>query len=317
MTGRPQLRHVPAFVYGALRSGTTMFRLMLNSHDAMMNPGEVDFLFACLQRDATHPTGWRYDRAALQASRIFRAHELDIDRGLDGLDMLYDMIAQFEARTAGRLVMNVHHKAAHIVEVLPEARFIHMLRDPRDVARSSIGMGWAGLSYYGIDHWIKTEQDWDKAARNLSPDQTLTLKFETLMAEIEPRLQEVCAFLDVPFSPRMLDYHLDTTYGPPDPGIAEQWRRKATAHDVALMEGKCGDLLTSRGYKPNGAPHIPGTLEAASLYIRNRWGRFRRTMDKIGPRLFVLEKISRWTGLTGWNAQVRRRIDDKIIRLLK
>jgi hypothetical protein len=33
------------FVYGALRSGTTVFRLMLDSHPKISNPDEMDFLF--------------------------------------------------------------------------------------------------------------------------------------------------------------------------------------------------------------------------------------------------------------------------------
>ena len=307
----------PVFLFGALRSGTTLLRLMINSHESLGNPGEVDFLFDCLVPDTTHPTGWRYDRTQLEASRIFRAHELDIDRGLDGLDMLGDMIAQFESRAGGVLTMNVHRNAARILEVLPEARFIHLLRDPRDVARSSIGMGWAGISYYGIDHWIKTEQGWGAVADRLAPDQVLRIHFETLMGQIEPELQRLCDYLDVAFSPAMLDYHLDTTYGPPDPKIAEQWRRKASAHEVALMEGKCGPLIEACGYVLNGAPVHPGAIERVQLYVQNRIGRFQRTLGKIGLSLFVMEKFSRWLRLETLHKQVSRRIDDKMINLLK
>ncbi len=307
----------PVFLFGARRSGTTLLRLMINSHAKMGNPGEVDFLFDCLVRDASHPTGWRYDRAQLEASRIFRAHELDIDRGLEGLDLLADMIAQFEARAGGVLIMNVHRHADRILEVLPEARFIHLLRDPRDVARSSIGMGWAGISYYGIDHWIKTEQGWGVVADKLAPDQVLRIHFETLMGQIEPELKRLCDFLGAEFSPEMLDYHLNTTYGPPDPKIAEQWRRKASPHEIALMEGKCGPLIEARGYALNGDPASPGPTERVRLYLQNRLGRFQRTLGKIGLPLFVMEKLSRWLRLEKLHKQVRRRIDDKMIELLK
>ena len=46
-------------LYGALRSGTTMLRLMLDAHPALSCPGESDFLFDHLRAEADT---WRYDR---------------------------------------------------------------------------------------------------------------------------------------------------------------------------------------------------------------------------------------------------------------
>lgn len=307
----------PIFVFGALRSGTTLFRLMLNSHERLGNPGEVDFLFDCIAPDPAQPTGWRYDLAALQASRIFRAHGLELKEGLDGLDLLHDLIAQFQARVNGVLTMNVHRQAGRIVAALPEARFIHLLRDPRDVARSSIGMGWAGVSYYGVDHWMATERGWDEASPSLDEGQVLTIRFETLMADIEGELARACAFLGVPFSVAMLDYHLDTTYGPPDPGIAGQWRRRATPREIALLEGKCGGMIAARGYPLAGDPARPGPAEVAGLALRNKTGRWRRNIRKVGLPLFVGERVSRWLGLGRMNARMRRGIDDRTAKVLK
>ena len=87
------------------------------------------------------------------------------------------------------------------------------------------------------------------------------------MADLGGELGRVCAFLGVPFSAAMLDYHRDTTYGPPDPKLAEQWRRQAARREVALIEGKCGDLIAARGYAKGPAPHRPGRLELASLAL--------------------------------------------------
>jgi hypothetical protein len=58
------------FVYGALRFGTTVFRLMLDAHPQIANPGEMDFLFDYLYPDHTHSTGWRYDLDGLKLDRI-------------------------------------------------------------------------------------------------------------------------------------------------------------------------------------------------------------------------------------------------------
>ena len=36
-----------------------------------------------------------------------------------------------------------------------------------------VGMGWSGISYFGVDHWIRTERGWDAAA--VVPDRQMTL----------------------------------------------------------------------------------------------------------------------------------------------
>ena len=285
----------PVIVYGALRSGTTVFRLMLNAHEGVQNPGEADFLFDALRRDPAGPGGWRYDRAALADSRIFAAHGLALRDDLDGLDLLADLLAQFRARVPEAvLTLNVHRHARRVREVLPEARIIHLLRDPRDVARSSVAMGWAGLSCYGVDHWIATERDWDAAG--FPESQVLELRFERLMTDLDAELARVCDVLGGPVSRAMLDYHRDSTYAPPDPRLVEQWRRQASRREVALVEHRIGDLGPARGYPPAIPPHAPGALERASLALRNDLGRRRASLRRFGLPLLVGAKITGWIG---------------------
>lgn len=305
----------PVFVHGALRSGTTLFRLMLNSHGGIKNPGEVDFLFDFLVRDPAHPTGWRYRRAEMARHRIVRAHGLALRPDLDGLDLMADVIAQFDARAPGILTLNVHRHAGRIAALLPQARFIHLLRDPRDVARSSIGMGWAGNSFHGVGHWIETETEWRRAA--IDPSRVLTLKFEDLMADLEPRLTEVCGFLGVPFSRAMLDYHRNTTYGPPDPGIAQQWKRKAAPREIALLEGRLGPLLADCGYAPHGAPARPGRLERLRLDLANRTGRWRFNIRRFGLPLYLSAHFTRRFGPKWLDDRLRLAMDARTIRALK
>ncbi|MEL7086985.1 MAG: sulfotransferase, partial [Planctomycetota bacterium] len=113
------------FIYGALRSGTTVFRLMLNAHPAMSNPGEMDFLFDHLAPDPAHPTGWRYDLSALRAGRIFKASNLTIPPERDGLDLLEDFLTQLQDRAPGKaLSINIHRRVDRMLSVMPHARVI-------------------------------------------------------------------------------------------------------------------------------------------------------------------------------------------------
>jgi len=305
------------FVYGALRSGTTVFRLMLKAHEGISCPGEVDFLFDYLARDASHPTGWRYDKASLSTDRVFRAKQITLSPVLDGLDQLTDMLEQLKARSPGLMVLTVHRHATHIFETLPDALFIHLLRDPRDVARSSIGMGWAGTLYYGVDHWINTETEWDEIFGRVSHRQVIELKYEDLFTDLDYNLRRVCEFLGVPFSAAMLKYHETSTYGPPDPSLIEQWRRCSEPREIALMEGKADLLMQARGYALAGKQRSAGPIERLGLFLVDRARVWRFGIRRFGVKIYLSEKFSRWLGLTRFHNHVGNQIQEATTRRLK
>ncbi|GGO60551.1 Sulfotransferase family protein [Roseovarius pacificus] len=307
----------PVFVFGALRSGTTVFRLMLNAHPALNNPGEVDFLFDHLLLDPDQPGGWRYDLAALCESRGFLASGLSIPAGLDGIALLQDFIGQYRRRGDGVLTLNIHRNIGRVHEILPAVRIIHMLRDPRDVARSSIGMGWAGTLYHGVDQWMNTEREWEATADRLQPDQVLHLRYEDLIDNAPRELHRVCEFLGVAFEDSMLHYHEKTTYSPPDPALIEQWKRKSTPREVALVEGKVSTLLQSRGYSPSGDPVYPGSVERLGLRMVNRLRIWRKAIRRYGLPLFVTDKLARRLGLAALHGRCQRRIRDRDAAALK
>jgi len=305
----------PIFIFGALRSGTTLFRLMLNAHPNLHNPGEVDFLFDFIAPDPSHPTGWRYDRNAMSEHRIFKARGLTLPPDCDGLDLLHALLGQLAAKAPGVPSLNVHRHADRILACLPQARFVHLVRDPRDVARSSIGMGWSGTSWRGVDHWIATETGWDAA--NIPEDQVLTLRFEDLMTHLEPHLREVCAFHGVAFSPQMLTYHLNTSYGPPDPSISQQWQRKASAREIARLEGRCGDLITARGYTLAGRGYVPRAPERLWLDQKDRVLRAYDQARRFGVLLWAGAYLARLPGFRGLKPYIRRQKEARAIELLK
>lgn len=310
----PALPAAPVFVFGALRSGTTMLRLMLDAHPGLSNPGEADFLFDHLDLAAAPP---RYDREALTDSRIFRDRGLTLAPGLDGLDLLADLLAQLDAKAPGLTSLNIHRHPERLAAALPGARVIHLLRDPRDVARSAIGMGWAGAAWHGVEGWIATEAAWDRAAPGFAAGAVLELRFEDLLADPEARLGEICAFLGVPYAPEMLAYPEASTYDAPDPKLAQQWRRKASAREVAEVEARAGDLMRRRGYPPEGDGAAPGPLRRAELALRNRLAVWRFRARRYGPALYAAEKAARSLGLSTQARALGRRMQEIDRRHLK
>ncbi len=305
------------FVFGALRSGTTVFRLMLDGHPEIKNPGEVDFLFDFLSKDSSHPSGWRYDRNRLRDNRVFIGSGLTLTDGKDGLDLLEDFLSQYEARGSGVMTLNIHRNVGRALEVLPASTVIHMLRDPRDVARSSIGMGWAGTLYYGVNHWIRTETEWEAVGPSLSGDRVHTLTYENLFRNIEPELRDVCTFLGVEFDPQMLEYHRNSTYDPPDISLVEQWRRKSSARDIALVEGKTADMMRDRGYETAGAGRTPAVPEKIWLFVKNRISVWRTGCQRFGFATYFLEKLTRYCRMEKLHRRLQTRMRDQAASYIK
>lgn len=293
-------------VYGALRSGSTMLRLMLDGHSRLSCDGEHDFLFDYLHRTGH---GWTCDLENLRHDRIFNDRGIDLPDTEDGEAALAQLLSQIAARGGKeRTVLMLHRGLDKAVELLPGVPVIHLLRDPRDVARSWVGMGWHANAYCAAEGWMAAETLWEKVAAGQGVH-ALELRYEDLLADPEGELGRVCAFLGTGFDPAMLSYPDHTTYEAPDPGLAWQWRRKMPAKDLRLVETRLGGLLALRGYEPSGEPPIaPTRLQKTWLHLQNAHGRWRHMIGRYGV-LPIYRTLGRRLKIKPLQRHAQRRID--------
>lgn len=286
----------PVIIYGALRSGTTLLKLLFDMHSDIDNPGEFDFLTDCLRRQDDGE--WHVDRDYLKVDRIFVDSGIVLRDDLEGLDLVHDMVDQIQSRGDGSIIaINLHRNAWAIDLICPGAKIVHIVRDPRDVARSSIGMGWCGLAYFGVDHWIDTEKAWDQIVSGLAAERWLELRYEDLVRAPEKTLQGVCAFMGQTFEPDMLRFHETSTYQPIDGALAEQWRRKASIAELSEVEVKLGPLLTQKGYERSDAPQITlGLFTRKRLWARNKAATIRQSVENYGLPLYLKLKLRQILG---------------------
>lgn len=315
MTARADGAEDIVFICGALRSGTTLLRLMINHHPALANPGEMDFLFEPPLRLGA-PDMRAYARE-LSFNRVFAKLNLSVDPRLSYADLTRDFIRQL--RTPGRILsINVHRNFDRIPAIFPQARYVHLLRDPRDVAKSSIGMGWAGNVFHGVDHWLESERAFDRLAAATPVERIHTLTHEDLLRAPERELARLCAFFGVAYDPAMLSYPSHTTYGPPDPGLIEQWRTTLTRAEVALIESKAGDMLAARGYaRAVAAAPRPGPLRRLRLGVGNKIGRWRFLAKRNGALLTLADIMARRLAIPGLRDFTRRRMLARAAERLK
>ena len=273
----------PAFLVGAHRSGTTLLRLMLDHHPDISVPGEFDFLTEIMAERTNQPTASEYlQRLSLHRGFLAQSFHVDPDASYSGL--VRSFVQQLYYRNPSRVfVAVVHIGFQELARIWPDAKFIHMVRDPRDVAASAVKLGWAGNVYTGVQRWLAAESAWDNLARAIPTTNRCEVQFEKLIANPESTLRQLCEFLAVPYSPKMLNYHQNTTYDAPDPSLTNQWKRKLSPTEIGLVEGAVGVLLEDRGYQPSGYDTIrPSYWKGRQLLVQDRIARFLFRIKRFG-----------------------------------
>ncbi len=281
------------FIVGVPRSGTTLLRLMCDAHPELSIPPEMGFMpaVAGLRRRArsnalrqeffnavTEMSSWQdanIERTefeqALQAVEPFTVTE--------GVRKFYQTYARrFDKPRWGDKTPAYCLHMREIENILPEAHFIHIIRDGRDVALSARGLWFSpGDEIEQLAHrwrsWIETARRSGKRTRHY-----MEIRYEHLIAEAPAVLRKVCDFVGLTYDPRMEKYYessaerLDEvksmyrddgslvitkeerlynqryTMRPPEASRVFRWRAEMDAETKSRFETVAGDLLEELGY---------------------------------------------------------------------
>ena len=301
----------PIFIVGAERSGTTLFRLMLDHHPEITVIPEFEYIVDMLPGTENWPSLDVF-HSYLYRDRIFLAQKFSIDPSLDypalGASFLHQQLIR---EKKPNVLAVVHRNFDQLKRIWPSARYIHIVRDPRDVARSCIHMGWAGNVWTGVDRWIDAENTWRRLKKQLSPCLYFEVAEELLIADPEKILHDISDFIGVDYHRQMLEYAQFTSYSKPDPTLIYQWKQKLTSKEIQLVESKAGALLTDAGYQPSGLPlvHPPWVLRLV-LRVQDKISRIRYRLGYMGIKLFVSDWLSRKFQLMAWQDKLRPRIHE-------
>lgn len=308
----------PVFLVGAERSGTTVLRLMLDHHPRIAFSSEFEYAVDLVPEAEGWPDLEGFGHH-LARSRVFRDHGYRIDPSLSYPELVDDFLRQKRGRDGATHVgATVHRNFDRLGRIWPDARYVHIVRDPRDVARSCIGMGWAGNVWTGSAEWVRIERLWDRIREGLGPDRFVEVRSEDLMHDPPSSLARVCSLFGLEYDPAMLSYSEDSTYGPPDPSLCYQWRRKLSEREIRLVEARVGPLLTDRGFEPSGLPPLEvSTAMELALRLQDKRSRIGHRLRTLGPRLYAEDVVARRVGSRSWRDRVRSRINEVERALLK
>jgi Sulfotransferase family len=302
------------FAVGCPRSGTTLLQRMLDNHPMLAVANDSHFIPRAVE---TVPLGvdpeltpelveWvrtyrRFYRLGLDDDDVREAASTATSySGFVGA--LYSIYARRHGkRLAGEKTPDYVRHLPRLHALFPEVRTIHITRDGREVALSVLewahgGKGPSKLALWRDEpvavcamwwRWLVTTGRRD--GRTLGPERYRETRYEELVDRPETTLSGLAAFLGLPNSPEMANFHAGRTirrpglsakkaWLPPTPGL-RNWHTDMPTRDRELFEALAGDLLSQLGYE-RSVDHISAETAERAERCRRWWdGELARRAD--------------------------------------
>lgn len=271
----------PFFIIGSGRSGTTLLRLVLAAHSRITIPPETWFLIPLSEQlpllDVLTPeqveqaieiivNHYRWPDLDIEADELARqARELARPTIRTIADLIYDELAERAGVPRwGDKTPPYAKIAPQIVELFPDAQFIHLVRDGRDVSVSMYRKQWWGRWLIENTSEWRESMGWMKRNREvIDPERILEVRYEDLVLDTEGTARRVCEFLGEDFEPAMLSWQETVAqkvpgremnihqklHKPPSPDDTYRWKRELAAPRVFMVEAYLREQLVQEGYQ--------------------------------------------------------------------
>ena len=274
------------FIVGCPRSGTTLLRRVVSAHPQIVITPEAHWIPLWFEeRRGLNPDGLvtpelvsellAHDKFALfelgreaLMSLIGSAQAVSYASFVAGI---FDLYGKARGKSAvGNKTPDSVRRIDTLHALWPEARFVHLIRDGRDVALSL--MNWPSVRTKKPGTFPTWRDDpastaalwWElnvrrgrEAGKALGPKLYRELRYESLVANPALECTMLCEFLGVPYDEAMLSYHeaFKATEGPdvvhdrqPITSGLRNWKTQMSANDVERFEAAVGALLDELGY---------------------------------------------------------------------
>lgn len=247
----------PIFIVGCHRSGTTLVRLMLDSHPNISCGPETQFL-----SDFAHLTRERWKHFSRYGFPKEYWHRKIAD--------FFDSFQTDYARTRGKsrwADKTPRYALAldFIDQLFPTCQIIHVIRDGRDVVASHRDR-WGYLSALkAVEKWPYYIRAVRAMSEQLSPDRYYEVRYEQLVTKTEQTMRKLLAFLGEPWDDAVLEYDKVPHDVAGRYVIFTRSRREAAKDDAPVYQSRVG------AYRGEIDPLI-------QLLIRLRGGRMLRDL---------------------------------------
>jgi hypothetical protein len=285
-------RPAPVFIGGSSRSGTTLLGAMLGSSLEAVTVPEARFKWTLLSScDAVEDSidlrcavrrlaaDWKFRQWGVELPPVAALPQDNVRYGA-----LLRCLAVEYAHRSGKddpgvwldhTPGNVKYMA-RLGRLLPDSKFVHIIRDGRAVASSLLPLDWGPNDIFEAAEVWSLKVGMGLAACSALGERAISVRYEDLVYRPEATLKELCDFMAIAYDDEMVarrdfqvpgytasQHHLVS--GVPDPSRAERWRSELSAEQIRAFEYLTGDMLSYLGYaletgmaasKPSRASHV-------------------------------------------------------------
>jgi hypothetical protein len=220
----------PLFIVGMSRSGTKLLRDLLNQHPRIALPFEESHFIPHFVSRFGNPPSFSHPKElyrALSKTTFFWNMQqqgiiLPEDVFSDSVDIdswasIFQFILKFYARQEESANFIWGDKTPSYLEhidllhdLYPQARFLHIIRDPRDRSLS-VNKTWGKHIYRAADEWRHKLQVARATGQSLK-ESYKEVHYEDLLSMPEKTLRDICGFLECEFFVRILTLNKSSEY---------------------------------------------------------------------------------------------------------
>jgi hypothetical protein len=266
------------FIVGRGRSGTSLLQTILNTHPEISVAPESQFIMFLRKRYQN--VKWGDDRIKKFAKDLWLEERMQnwhldpvkLEKELLEIENpdfakvchhVYQNYAKTKNKQDIKIVgdKNPHYALyiGHLMKLYPDAKFIHMVRDPRDTILSYKEVNFDSDNTATLAHrWNIYNRAILNFKNKIGANYQL-VTFEKLLQHPEETLTNICQFLNFEYYPEMLDFYKKeqdweaefrkNLKNPLDPSKAFRWKAKMTPKQVKASTRVTGELAKEFGYE--------------------------------------------------------------------
>ena len=267
----------PIFIIGAMGSGTTLLRLMLDSHERIAIPPETGFMRIV--------NAYRYTPFKFSGGETMERlgwSDADLDRELhDHFDRLFMHYAaqHGKVRWGEKSPLHTWHIEG-MARLFPEAQFVMIVRHPAGSVHSNQRRfkRYIRQPLKPIWHWDAHNRLIVQAAEQLG-ERMVLLRYEDMVLQPEQAMRELLEWLGEPWSDAVLSHHTvqadrggkvqvegrTSVDNPIDVSRIDGWTRTMDAEMQERVAKRLGAFGRLYGYRPRSAEMEPLTPTGSLL----------------------------------------------------
>jgi hypothetical protein len=279
----------PFFIVGCGRSGTSLLRSFLNSHSRIAIPTEslfiADYLCVANKFDIDYLLELivREPELGEWGLEVSKDDFVDANNITDVIRRLHNIYARSQSKDLwGQKTPRFVRYLDLIGDAFEDARFIHMIRDPRAVVNSLMMSDvHRSSAYHGARRWeidVSAGLEYEES----NPERIIRVAYEDLVTSPEEVLEYITRFLGLAYEPEMLvrengtdDYSAfyNNIHANLDKVLSDRyidkWKNELKPTDITIVEDYLHELMPKASYQISATRRTgAGGLEQRSRISR-------------------------------------------------